>query len=793
MGQVIGYRYYMDLHMGLCRGPVDEVVEIRVGDKKAWPLERIVTTGGGYVDEVITIDGTGDNAGMTFTEIRRVYVPPTYTTIPADPPITDSVDQVSIDAPELFGGDKKEGGVQGKLDVMMGKLDQGVNPRLSNLLGGTLVTAFRGRLTMFFSGLVTSLNPYPKPWKFRLRRYLKGWMDDDPFYPTKALISITETFPDEPGGPAVAHTIKSMNGAHIVYECLTNKEWGRGLPKEMLDIPSFETAADKLHAEGFGLCLLWARQDNVAPFVQSVIDHIGAVLYVDKSTGLVTLKLVRSDYNPLDLPLFSHTNGVLSVDDDDNSNQSEAVNEVIVKFKYPITGQDGQVRAQNLAAIQSYGCVNSKTVEYPGIPTPSLASRVALRDLRVHAADLRRLKIRMNRKAWQLQPGALFRLSSPSNFISNMVLRVSALTEKTNSEIEVTAVQDVFGLRTTSYVSPTTPTPTPAQSPVPALNSRMLEASYFDLVTQLAAADLAALTANDTHAFLVGAQPSSYALGFQVWSGTATGGYRVKGNGNWAGYALTAASMDRLQTTIALSPVNLLTGPAVGDLVYIEDEIVQVQSWNFGTNVLTVLRGCIDTVPVAHPSNAEVWFYTKGFGFDPVKYVEGETVGGKVLTETGNGVLHDSLATLKTKMMVGRQGRPYPPGMVKINTTEYPSGDTFEIGFTVRWTHRNKTTQADTVVPFRHNGVTPPAGLTYRVRVYRASDNALISDNAGIVGTSFVFTEAMWSASSKPANVIVRVSSELGGEESWQSVYMPITIVDDGWNLNWGNDWGGTP
>ncbi len=30
----IGYKYYMGIHAGLARGPVDEIVEIRVGDKK---------------------------------------------------------------------------------------------------------------------------------------------------------------------------------------------------------------------------------------------------------------------------------------------------------------------------------------------------------------------------------------------------------------------------------------------------------------------------------------------------------------------------------------------------------------------------------------------------------------------------------------------------------------------------------------------------------------------------------------------------------------------------------------
>ncbi len=34
----VGYRYYMSLQMGLCRGPLDEIEQINVGDVRAWPV-----------------------------------------------------------------------------------------------------------------------------------------------------------------------------------------------------------------------------------------------------------------------------------------------------------------------------------------------------------------------------------------------------------------------------------------------------------------------------------------------------------------------------------------------------------------------------------------------------------------------------------------------------------------------------------------------------------------------------------------------------------------------------------
>ena len=70
--QVIGYRYLLGLHMGISRGPVDELVEIKVGDRPAW---RGSVTGN---------------------------------------------ETIQINAENLFGGEDAEGGVAGPLTVLMG-------------------------------------------------------------------------------------------------------------------------------------------------------------------------------------------------------------------------------------------------------------------------------------------------------------------------------------------------------------------------------------------------------------------------------------------------------------------------------------------------------------------------------------------------------------------------------------------------------------------------------------------------------------------------------------------------
>lgn len=59
---------------------------------------------------------------------------------------------------------------------------------------------------------------------------------------------------------------------------------------------SFWNAAWALSSEGFGLNLIWTRQQPIESFIGQVIDHIGGILYTDPERGTFELKLLRDDY-----------------------------------------------------------------------------------------------------------------------------------------------------------------------------------------------------------------------------------------------------------------------------------------------------------------------------------------------------------------------------------------------------------------------------------------------------------------------------------------------------------------
>lgn len=164
----VGYRYFMGLHFGLCHSPVDAFMELRGGDRTAW-------AGEGYEEE------TGDFGQGS--------------TVPGDPigEVTES-QRIRIYAPELWGGEKREGGIDGYLDVMMGEDTQAPNDYLAAQIPGPM-PAFRGMLSLVFrGGMVAAMNPYPKPWKFRVRRILKGWHGGEAWYPEKAPVLVGNAY-----------------------------------------------------------------------------------------------------------------------------------------------------------------------------------------------------------------------------------------------------------------------------------------------------------------------------------------------------------------------------------------------------------------------------------------------------------------------------------------------------------------------------------------------------------------------------------------------------------------------
>lgn len=419
--QTIGFKYHLGMHMGFCHGPVDEVSRIEWGDKLAW--EGSVTEN----DEIFI-----DNAG-------------------------------------LFGGAKREGGLLVNLAVCMGAADQAVDPYLHSKQPGPTPAyrgtfciiskrfiaektgaGLRGLLRKVFVGYVGT-TPYVKAVAVTATRILAGWKTDV-WYPEKAIVTTSVG--------------TGMNPMHIIYQCLSDPEWGMGEdPLEVINDANFRAMADQLFDEGFGLNMLWNQQTTIEEFVGIVLDHIAGMLAFDHTTGRYEVKLVRGDYDPTTLPIFDESN-LDSIDRFDRRSWGETVNDLTLSYTNAETGKGTAIIVQDLGNIASQQRRIPEKADFSGINDPVLMRVVAGRELGARSTPLARLEAQATRAFWQYGPGDVIRIRWAAHKLGLTVFRVLGVKGGTlqSGVISVHCVEDIYALPGIEY-SEQEPTPTPEDGP----------------------------------------------------------------------------------------------------------------------------------------------------------------------------------------------------------------------------------------------------------------------------------------------------------------------------------------
>lgn len=720
--QTVGYRYALGMHLAICHGPVDAITEIQVGERQAW--SRHLTASG----------------------------------------------RITVNAPELFGGEKREGGVPGAIDAAFGEASQTPNDYLVSKLGAPQ-PAYRGILSLILRQVALAANnPFLKPWAVRVKRCFREW------YAGKAEIE------------------GAANPAHILYDCLTNAAWGMGYPTSSIDDASFRAAADVLASEGFGLNLIWLQQSTIEQFVKEVLDHIGGVLTTSPSTGRFVLKLVRADYTVASLPVLDPAN-VINLESFQRAAWGETTNELVLVYTKPDTFKETSIAVQDLANIQAQGAVVSQTRRYPGITSDTLAARVAMRDLAAVSTPLAKVRLKVNRAAWNLVPGEVFKLEWPALGIEGLVMRIAAVDggSLTHGAISIDAVEDVFGLPAAVY---TAPQPTGWVDPVPLPSAtsprRLVEAPYWEVARAMSASELAYLDATDCFLQTSGGRPAPGALNYDLYSKTSSAStYAVRGQGEFCPTAVLASPLAQEITSTALYTDELdVDLVATGAYAVIDDEVVQISAINTTTQSLTLVRGVLDTVPVAHAAGSRIWFADGFQGVDPTEYAAAEMVNVRLLTVTGKGTLALASAPTDSLTMNRRQDRPYPPGNVKINNVAYPAvvkGD-----LSISWSHRDRLSQTVSLVPQSTGNIGPEPGVTYTPRLY-GETGSLRRTYSGLTGTSQPYTLADDAADSglgRPnAALHIELETNRSGVISLQK--HSITFERAGYGLRYGHYYGG--
>jgi hypothetical protein len=320
--------------------------------------------------------------------------------------------------------------------------------------------------------------------------------------------------------------------------------------------------------------------------------------------------------------------------------------------------------------------------------------------------------------------------------------------------VKLTVVEDVFALSSAVYAPPppsgwVSPNSDPAACPY----HLVMEAPYWDMVQLVGEVEAESIGATQGAVVATGVRPSSDASNAQLHFDQGAG-YGQVGVVDFCPTAALSASVTIDATTFPISGGVDLDIVRIGSYAHLNGELVSVVS--LSSTTMTVGRGVLDTVPVAHSSGSRVLFSDGYADVVEVEYALNETARVKLLPATSKGVLPIGSAPEQTVVIKGRAAKPYPPGKVRVASVANPASCAETVSVT--WAHRDRLQQTSpTLVNHEAGSIGPEINTRYALRLTRMSDSAVVAFKNDIGGTSASFSLKdagqvkleLWSISSK--------------------------------------------
>lgn len=247
--------------------------------------------------------------------------------------------------------------------------------------------------------------------------------------------------------------------AAVIYDLLTGFFGKIGLEGSRVGIISFQNASLTLFNESHGYSRSFEQGDDAANMIADVLRQIDGILYEEPTTGQITIKLVRFDYNVNDLDDINPDNaspagdGWYSV-----QGLSETYNAIRLTFtdrdkEY----QDGIEVAQNMANVVAQGGrLRSLDLHMPGICTRALAQKVASRELAAVSSPLAKASVLCDRSFYPMRPGDVATFTWPELGIDHMVMRIVAvdLGTRHDGKIRIDMMRDIFDVSLGAFPIP---------------------------------------------------------------------------------------------------------------------------------------------------------------------------------------------------------------------------------------------------------------------------------------------------------------------------------------------------
>lgn len=668
---VIGFNYYAGVCLGICRGPNVTVKEIRLGDRLVW-AGTAPFTADGFVINVDIRDFNGDE-----NDIKGVI--------------------------RLYGG----GPTQLANAWFKAKHDA----------AGTPTPAYRHLCYAAFEDFKWGTSPTIGQIEFIVERY-----PDTLALGANRLINTGPTESPTPGAVDLAIP-------EILYEILTNNDWGLGEPSGEIDTASFTDAAATLRTEANAMSLVWSNGDSIHGLMQIIMQQADGFVFKRLDTAQWEINLARPTYL-LGSPVNSGS--ILTFSEENSSlirytrgNWTETFNAVNVNWSTrDLKGKPAPAVAQDMANYDIQGSTQLANYTFPGCASKTLANYLANRQLRATSYPLAMAEITTNRLAWNLNPGDIVVFQWLDLGITKIYMRISKIAYGTpeQGEIRLSLMEDVFGTANAVFAVPQKSLASKQSSlPINVVTAYVKDQPRFiaDLDPNNASLSekpmiLALAPQGNSLEYIPNAKLSSLTnyveqatrFGFAA-QGTLARGYHLDAvEMSPAGvdpYTIKKLRINNVSsTTDIVTPITTSQQKELGaGFILIEStgspqqhdyEILSYDSATVSGSTVTltsVHRGLLDTVPRKSHTGDKVWFMEGVTGTTVDVYGNTDVVNVKLDNIATTGSTGVATASVFTVTMRRRTDRPTLPKNIKIGSNhDSPNVRAYPVRY--KYTHITK-------------------------------------------------------------------------------------------------------
>lgn len=571
-----------------------------------------------------------------------------------------------------------------------------------------------------------------------------------------------------------------INPIHKIREILTD-DTAMNKPESDVNDINFMKAADRIWNEGLGIS--WSiTEKSCLEAIEELCYHIEAGIRVNRQTGLYEMVLFRDDWFAEDEIHAIAENKIkdLSLE---VMNGDDIVNQLNVTYYDRERIKNSTFSVYENGSILTMGKANAESVEFPYFMNMRNAEIVANWKLKQYSTPAWKGTFTTGwREARKWNRYDLVKITWSKKWQGTILARIVKidLGNGLNNEvmIDFEEVVPYSGEMNTSIVVDDS-TEEKAEPAKPAIGETF-EAPYYIAVQNIGQRKIdeeLAYNPDVGFTFSTYRRPQWNALYTEITTINADdpgNGWVIDGNAEFvtSGQFEQVVSKTATQITVKNLQIEGLFGS--GDLIVAGSwligadglyEFMLVESFDSETNILTVKRGVLDTLPEQWDING--WFFVSNADdglFSLTEYSAGDNVRASSLTVTPSSKLAQvgsSFVSMRSRLF-----RPYPPANVQINGAYWPAE--IETDLIITWVDRNRL-QTTEIPSWFDGGVAIESGVTYQLIVFIIDASNIETEFLNVnVGTVNTYTVDLSTAASSAKQFKIILKSVRDSYESMQ-------------------------